>query len=180
MLVPTDRRYAKKIAVTSQNICWIVCNRTILFLTTYLFIVGIKIKTKRRIQDEVCSSRSRAYLDRFVNSKMNFEKEQYPTCVIFRPLDPRVDSLVAPEFRQSVIQLAGESNQPVVVDLINVDFMDSSGLGALIGCYKLVQGSGGLSLCNVHENVQELLSLTHMDKIFVVHSDLDSLNQRAA
>jgi len=91
-----------------------------------------------------------------------------------------VDSLLAPEFRQSVIQLAGESNQPIVVDLINVDFMDSSGLGALIGCYKLVQGSGGLSLCNVHENVQELLSLTHMDKIFVVHSDLDSLNQRAA
>ena len=112
---------------------------------------------------------------------MNFEQELHDTCVIFRPTDSRVDSLAAPDFRQSVIQLAGDSNLPVVIDLIHVDFMDSSGLGALIGCFKAVQSSGGLVLCSVHENVQELLSLTHMDRIFVIHTDLDAcLNQRAA
>ena len=120
-------------------------------------------------------------VDRAENILMNFEQELHDTCAIFRPTDSRVDSIAAPEFRRSVIELAGDSNLPIVVDLIHVDFMDSSGLGALIGCFKAVQGSGGLVLCSVHENVQELLSLTHMDRIFVIHNDLDAcLNQRAA
>ncbi len=111
---------------------------------------------------------------------MNFEHELYEKCVVFRPGIARLDSIVAPEFRQCVIDLSQEHEITIVIDLANVEFMDSSGLGAVIGCYKAVQNSGGLAFCNVHENVKEVFTLTHMDRIFEIHDDFDTCFSKQA
>ncbi len=126
---------------------------------------------------------SRWPLQRFVlipGMWMKFEQENYANLLVVRPESSRLDSIVAPEFRQSVIELAAEQNTLVIIDLINVEFMDSSGLGAVIGCYKATQGSGGLALCNLHDDVKEVFRLTHMDRIFEIHDDFDSSQYRQA
>jgi len=111
---------------------------------------------------------------------MEFEQEIHDKGIVVRPLLTRVDSLVAPEFRRCVLDIATEKKALVIVDLINVDFMDSSGLGALIGCFKSTQESGGLVLCNVHKNVHEVFSLTHMDRIFEIYDDVDAFLRKKA
>lgn len=113
---------------------------------------------------------------------MKFDQEIHESCVVIRPMESRLDAIAAPAFRECVVAAATEHNSRVVVDLINVEFMDSSGLGAVIGCYKLVQDTGGIDLCSVHEDVKEVFTLTHMDRIFDIHADFDSClnNSKAA
>lgn len=112
---------------------------------------------------------------------MKFEQEISENCVVIRPEVSRLDALAAPAFRECVTEAAKEHNSHIVVDLINVEFMDSSGLGAVIGSYKAVQATGGLALCSVHENVKEVFTLTHMDRIFEIFDDFDAcLHSKAA
>ena len=112
---------------------------------------------------------------------MKFEQEIYDNCVVIRPELTRLDATVAPAFRETVAAAAAEHNTLIVVDLVNVDFMDSSGLGAVIGCYKSMQDTGGLALCSVHENVKEVFTLTHMDRIFEIHNELGTyIDSKAA
>jgi len=112
---------------------------------------------------------------------MKFDQEIRENCVVIRPTESRLDAIAAPAFRQCVAAAATEHNSLVVVDLINVEFMDSSGLGAVIGCYKLAQNTGGIALCSVHEDVKEVFTLTHMDRIFDIHADFEScINSKAA
>jgi anti-sigma B factor antagonist len=50
----------------------------------------------------------------------------------------------------------------------NVDFMDSSGLGAMVSVLKTLGGAGALTVCNVKGGVLSLLKLTRMDKVFTI------------
>lgn len=111
---------------------------------------------------------------------ISFENETHNGFFVIRPEFNRLDSIVAPEFRRYVIELATEKNTLVVLDLINVSFMDSSGLGAVISCYKSTQTSGGVALCNIHDDVKELFTLTHMDRIFNIDDDFDKCLQKHA
>ena len=112
---------------------------------------------------------------------MNFEQELFDNYVVIRPLDSRLDSIAAPEFRQTLLSLSEKHGLQIVVDLAEIEFMDSSGLGAIIGCYKATQESGGMLLCNVCDNVKEVFTLTHMDRIFEINDDFDAcIRKRAA
>ena len=112
---------------------------------------------------------------------MRFEQELCDNYVVVRPLDSRLDSIAAPEFRHAVLDLSEKHSLQIVVDLVEIEFMDSSGLGAIIGCYKATQESGGMLLCNVCDNVKEVFTLTHMDRIFEINDDLDAcIRKRAA
>lgn len=111
---------------------------------------------------------------------ISFENETHNGFFVIRPEFNRLDSIVAPEFRRYVIELATEKNTLVVLDLINVSFMDSSGLGAVISCYKSTQTSGGVALCNIHDDVKEVFTLTHMDRIFNIDDDFDKCLQKHA
>ena len=53
------------------------------------------------------------------------------------------------------------------------DFMDSSGLGAIVACFKLTGQKGDFVLCNMNEAVTEIFALTHMDSLFDIYPDAD-------
>lgn len=111
---------------------------------------------------------------------MKWELEEEKNYVVVRPLLARLDSAVAPEFRTFVAELSAEQRKQIVLDLENVDFMDSSGLGAVVGCYKLTQSVGGLLVCNVQQQVKEIFRLTHMDRIFEVSHSFQSCVEKLA
>ena len=55
----------------------------------------------------------------------------------------------------------------MMLDLADVNFIDSSGLGALIIALKMLRNAGGdLYLCSIAEPVRMLLSMTRMDRLF--------------
>ena len=88
--------------------------------------------------------------------------------------DGRLNMVSAPKLREFVTDvIAGGSNR-IVVNLESTAFMDSSGLGALIGCLKAARQAGGdLRIAAVQPQVNMVLKLTSMDKVLTAYATAD-------
>lgn len=87
---------------------------------------------------------------------------------------PRVEEITAENaanFRRSVCNLIDMGHSRLVIDLGQVQAVDSSGIGALVGLLKRVGLRGDVALCQVGERVARRLAVTRMDRIFAIHSD---------
>lgn len=59
----------------------------------------------------------------------------------------------------------------ILIDLNDVAFIDSSGLGGLVNSFKVVRSQGGrLVLCSLSEQARMLLEITGMDQVFEIYS----------
>lgn len=68
-----------------------------------------------------------------------------------------------------------EHYNKIVLDLNNVDFIDSAGIGTLVSCLRIVtEHQGQLRLCGLNRAVIALFELMRMHRIFEVHSDRQS------
>jgi anti-sigma B factor antagonist len=100
-------------------------------------------------------------------SLLNETIDNLPGDVALIPLDGRLDFLSAEDARRRFDQAISAGTSRLVVDLSQVSFVDSSGLGALIGGLKLARGAGGdLWLVALTDQAQSLLKLTSLDKVF--------------
>jgi anti-sigma B factor antagonist len=96
---------------------------------------------------------------------MRFTTDRHPGCTVIE-LTGRLDLAEAPELRAVVAQLLADGPRRVVLDLGGVPFMDSSGLGALIGCLKIARQAGGdLRIARVGPRVRMVLELTSMHRV---------------
>ncbi|QYO67107.1 STAS domain-containing protein [Leptolyngbya sp. 7M] len=83
-----------------------------------------------------------------------------------------LDSTKTQELRDRVDQGIEQGAKIILVDLKDVTFMDSSGLGALVTALKTVRSEGGkLCVCSVNDQVRILFELTSMDRIFEIFRD---------
>lgn len=80
--------------------------------------------------------------------------------------------------REAIQALAAAGKTKVVLDLSNVDYIDSTGLGALVICYtSLKRVDGALKLVNPNKRNLELLLLTKLHTIFEVFTEVqDAIN----
>lgn len=84
----------------------------------------------------------------------------------------RLNMVSAPLLRSAVADAIDAGHRLLVLNLAGTDFMDSSGLGALVGCLKAARQAGGdLRIANVGEQVQMVLKLTSMDRILTPYSN---------
>ncbi|WP_019499524.1 STAS domain-containing protein [Pseudanabaena sp. PCC 6802] len=84
----------------------------------------------------------------------------------------RLDVTSAAKFRHEVTELAATKPRFLLVDLENVSFMDSSGLGALVSALKTIRSvNGELAVCSLSEQVKMLFDLTSMSKIFIIYAN---------
>jgi anti-sigma B factor antagonist len=60
----------------------------------------------------------------------------------------------------------------VVLDISNVKFMDSSGLGAVMGVYKMLRDKK-IAVANAQKPVQDLFKLTRMDRLIKTYTSVD-------
>lgn len=89
-----------------------------------------------------------------------------------------LDGAKAGQLRQEVSSLVTAGKNIVLVDLKEVTFMDSSGLGALVVALKGARSAGGkLCLCSINEQVKMLFELTSMDRLFEIYADEAEFNQ---
>ena len=78
-------------------------------------------------------------------------------------------------FKKTVTALLEEGRVNLLVDLSNVGFLDSSGLGALVRALTQSQKEGGQTkLLNAGPQVRKLLQMTKLDSVFELHSDLEA------
>lgn len=85
--------------------------------------------------------------------------------------DDRIDAAVAVQFKDAFRKLLVGQKGRVIIDLKNVAFLDSSGLGSLVAVMKLMPNGQKLELASLHETVSKVLKLTRMDSVFVIHAD---------
>lgn len=81
-------------------------------------------------------------------------------------VEGRLNMVTAPEFRATVASAVSAGLSRLVVDLTKATFMDSSGLGALIGALKSTRAAGGdLRIAGAGEQVSMVLQLSNVDRI---------------
>jgi anti-sigma B factor antagonist len=84
-----------------------------------------------------------------------------------------IDMASAPAVRRAVIDLLGEGVRWLVLDLSGVGFVDSTGLGVLVGALKRVNAeSGDMTIVCDRENVLELFRMTRLTNVFRIHADV--------
>ncbi|TKV26111.1 STAS domain-containing protein [Arthrobacter sp. NamB2] len=83
----------------------------------------------------------------------------------------RLNMVAAPKLREVINGVVASGGKRIVVNLADTSFMDSSGLGALIGCLKLARQSGGdLRIAAVQPQVKMVLELTSMHRVLTPHA----------
>jgi anti-sigma B factor antagonist len=86
-----------------------------------------------------------------------------------------LDMATAPRLRQALVEATGHGARGVVVDLGAVDFLDSTGLGVLLGAVKRIRGVGGdLVLARAAPQVARVFEVTRLIEILPIHGTVES------
>lgn len=100
---------------------------------------------------------------------MPFAVEQLTDNVSLIRAEGRLDMVSASGLRAIVADALAAGRTRIVVDLSGVAFMDSSGLGALVGCLKAArQAEGDLRLARPSAQVVSVLRLTNLDRVLAI------------
>jgi anti-sigma B factor antagonist len=74
--------------------------------------------------------------------------------------------------RNTVRDLISQGKKKIVLNLAGVDYIDSSGVGELVGSFTTVRNSGGeLKLLNLTQKVQDVLQVTKLYTVFDIKDD---------
>ena len=74
--------------------------------------------------------------------------------------------------RDQVRNLLGAGHRKILINLGEVNYIDSSGIGELVSCFTAVTGlSGQLKLLNLTKRVHDLLQITKLYTVFEIHDD---------
>jgi anti-sigma B factor antagonist len=74
--------------------------------------------------------------------------------------------------RKTIRDLLDDNRSNIVLNLADVDYIDSSGIGELVSAYTAVKRSGGaLKLLQLTKKVHDLIQLTKLFTVFDVYSD---------
>ena len=74
--------------------------------------------------------------------------------------------------RDAVRGLVADGKKKIVLNLADVDYIDSSGVGELVGCFTTVRNAGGeLKLLNLSQKVQDVLYVTKLYTVFDIRDD---------
>ena len=87
----------------------------------------------------------------------------------------RMDALAAPHLRVRCDTLLSGGTHRIVIDLRDVEFLDSAGLAAMVGAMKRARASGGdvKLVMSDRTSVSRILELTSFDRVFDLMTDVD-------
>jgi len=90
-------------------------------------------------------------------------------------IEGRLTATGAPRLRQSVDEAVAAGLPRIVIDMSRLEFIDSSGIGALIGGLKTARlADGDLRIAAVPEAVRRVLKLTNLDRVLNAYPDAKS------
>lgn len=105
---------------------------------------------------------------------MNMSFETRGIIGILKVDENRIDASVAIAFKDRFRDLVSGSHGDVILDLSQVDFIDSSGLGAIVAARKLLGGERKLELAGLSPAVDKVMTLTRMHTVFPIHGDAET------
>jgi anti-sigma B factor antagonist len=97
---------------------------------------------------------------------VNIDFRKSGDVVVARLLERRFDAHGTADFKARVGEQLDRGERKLVLDLGEVEFVDSSGLGAILSVVRRMSGSGSLVLSDCRPGVLELMKLTRLDRVF--------------
>jgi anti-sigma B factor antagonist len=92
-----------------------------------------------------------------------------------------IDVYTAPRLRQSIIDLVDGGASQIIIDMSAVDFLDSTGLGVLVGGLKRVRvKDGSLSIVTSQDKILKIFDITGLNKVFPIHDSVDAATSQAS
>ena len=88
--------------------------------------------------------------------------------------EARIDAAVAIQFKDAVRAQTDAAAKRVVLDLSEVAFIDSSGLGAIVAAMKQMDDGQKLDLAGLTPAVDKVFRLTRMDTVFDIYESTDT------
>lgn len=111
---------------------------------------------------------------------MQLQTQTRPKVISVTVIDDRIDAATAIQFKEKMRDAAKDGPQRVVLDLSRVQFLDSSGLGAIVAVKKLLGPDRALELAGLTPTVEKVFRLTRMDNIFTIHPSVEVAVSHAA
>lgn len=99
---------------------------------------------------------------------MRIEESRTGEVLVVKPMDRRIDASSASAFKALLNDRIQGGQQRIVLNLSEVDFIDSTGLGAIVSSLKVMGESGDLVISNPRETVMSLFRLTRMNRVFQI------------
>lgn len=90
---------------------------------------------------------------------------------IIEPQQRRIDASFSSHFREDVESLIERGHKKIVLNMKHIEFVDSSGLGAVMSIKRLMKQLGSnqsLVLCHMSDMVWNVFKLAQIDKMFTV------------
>ena len=104
---------------------------------------------------------------------MEIVEEKLQNVWILKPVG-RIDASCSAQIKDKVLSLIDTGQKNLLIDLGEVDFIDSSGLGTLVSCLNSLKKAGGkLKICDIQENPKQVFEMTRLDRVFEVFDDRD-------
>ena len=97
---------------------------------------------------------------------MKIDERTEGDVVVLEVKERRVDARNAAALKEAIGERVVRGHEWIVVDLTAVEFVDSSGLAAMISALKLLGRKGDLAVSGAGEHVGELFAQTRLDKVF--------------
>ena len=106
---------------------------------------------------------------------VTIRRREQPPWTVLR-VGGELDVVGAPDLRKAVVTAVAEGTRLLAVDLSELDFIDSFGLGAVVGALKRLRQRGGdLALVCPSPRIRRVFEICDLDRILTLHDSLDSL-----
>ncbi|TDQ36718.1 STAS domain-containing protein [Aureibacillus halotolerans] len=88
-------------------------------------------------------------------------------------LTGEVDAFTAPKLREALLPLTEQEGAEVIVDLTDVSYMDSTGLGVFIGALKSAKkNNGNIKLTGMNKRVERLFTITGLTEVLEIDNSM--------
>lgn len=104
--------------------------------------------------------------------QMQLSVRQAGSALVIDVLEDRLDAAVAIAFKDAVRDALARPGAPVILNMARVDFLDSSGLGAVVAVMKMLGPDRPLQLAALSSGVLKVFRLTRMDTVFTLRDDV--------
>lgn len=84
-------------------------------------------------------------------------------------LEGEIDIYTSGKLKDTFMKILEENKENIKIDAEKLDYIDSTGLGILIGILKkLREEEKNITITNIKPNIKKLLNITGLDKIFII------------
>lgn len=105
---------------------------------------------------------------------MNYSIDKQEHYAVMRLEEKNLNSVIAPNMKSEFVILFNEGIKNLILDLSNVEYVDSSGLSAILTADRIWKREGSFILTGIqHTNVKKLIEISRLDTVLTIVPTLD-------